>query len=88
MIVIDKGMKWDIVVNVMKYQPPADWIKYDFKAIANELVERGFVVIAADMMHWGERGLYLENDPERIQQRTMDCASSPLHRTSLKFSTP
>ncbi|MBT4092941.1 MAG: Fic family protein [Nitrospinaceae bacterium] len=24
---------------MMKYQPPADWIKYDFKAIANELVD-------------------------------------------------
>jgi dienelactone hydrolase len=45
---------------------------YEGRSIANELVERGFVVIAADMMHWGERGLYLENDPERIQQRTMD----------------
>ena len=43
---------------------------YEGRSIADELARRGFVVIAADMLHWGERAMYLEEDPERIKHRT------------------
>lgn len=45
---------------------------YEGRPIADELAKRGYVVIAADMLHWGERGLYLKEDPERFQKRTLD----------------
>jgi len=45
---------------------------YGGRSIADELARRGFVVIAPDMLHWGERGLYFEADPPRIRQRTLD----------------
>jgi len=44
---------------------------YQGRSIADELARRGFVVIAADMLHWGERGMVLDADPERIKKRTM-----------------
>ena len=47
-------------------------IYYGGRSLADELARRGFVVIASDLLHWGERGLYLEEDPERIKQRTLD----------------
>ncbi len=43
---------------------------YSGRSIADELAKRGFVVIVSDMLHWGERGLYLDADPERIRRRT------------------
>jgi dienelactone hydrolase len=45
---------------------------YGGRSIANELVRLGFVVLVPDMLHWGERGLYLDADPPRIRQRTLD----------------
>ncbi len=45
---------------------------YDGRSIADELARRGFVVIVSDMLHWGERGLYLEDDPVRIKERSAD----------------
>jgi len=45
---------------------------YGGRSIADELTRQGFVVIVPDMLHWGERGLYLEADPPRIRQRTLD----------------
>jgi len=44
---------------------------YHGRSIADELAKLGFVVIAPDALHWGERGLYLDNDPPRIKQRIM-----------------
>lgn len=45
---------------------------YSGRSIADELAQRGFVVIVSDMLHWGERGLYLDADPERIRRRTAE----------------
>lgn len=45
---------------------------YGGRSIADELARRGFVVIAPDMLHWGERGMYFEADPPRIRQWTLD----------------
>jgi len=44
---------------------------YEGRRIADELARLGFVVIVPDAMHWGERGLYLDDDPERIKQRKL-----------------
>ncbi len=48
---------------------------YGGRSTADELAKRGYVVIAPDMLHWGERGLYLDADPERIRKRTMDVTA-------------
>jgi dienelactone hydrolase len=45
---------------------------YGGRSIADELARRGFVVMAPDMLHWGERGMYFEADPPRIRQRTLE----------------
>ncbi|MFB3906069.1 MAG: dienelactone hydrolase family protein [Acidobacteriota bacterium] len=45
---------------------------YSGRSIADELARQGFVVIVPDMLHWGERGLYLEADPPRLRQKTPD----------------
>ncbi|MHC4798328.1 MAG: dienelactone hydrolase family protein, partial [Planctomycetota bacterium] len=44
---------------------------YGGRSTADELAKRGFVVIVSDFLNWGERGLYFEDDPERIKKRTM-----------------
>lgn len=36
---------------------------YDGRSIATELVRRGYVVIAIDMLYWGERRMLLDDDP-------------------------
>ena len=45
---------------------------YGGRSIADELARQGFAVIVPDMLHWGERGLYLEADPPRIRHKTPD----------------
>jgi len=45
---------------------------YGGRSIADELARRGFVVIVPDLLHWGERGLYLDADPPRIRRRTLE----------------
>lgn len=55
---------------------------YAGHSVADELAKRGYVVIAADMFHWGERGLYLEDDPERISSRTQAVT----HQDILEFN--
>ncbi len=45
---------------------------YSGRSVADELARRGFVVIAPDMLHWGERAMYFADDPERIQKRSSD----------------
>lgn len=45
---------------------------YGGRSIADELARRGFVVIVSDMLNWGERGLYFEDDPERVKKRTLE----------------
>jgi dienelactone hydrolase len=44
-------------------------------SVADELAKRGYVVIAADMLHWGERGMYLDADPTRIRERSTDVTA-------------
>jgi dienelactone hydrolase len=45
---------------------------YDGRSIATELVRRGYVVIAIDMLYWGERRMLLEDDPPAYRDpRTM-----------------
>ncbi|MBI5093268.1 MAG: hypothetical protein HZB26_12615 [Candidatus Hydrogenedentes bacterium] len=51
---------------------------YGGRSIADELARRGFVVIAADALHWGERGMYFEADPERIKKRTLDVTKQDI----------
>ncbi|MGQ9648892.1 MAG: dienelactone hydrolase family protein [Phycisphaerae bacterium] len=48
---------------------------YGGRSIADELARRGFVVIVPDLLHWGERGLYLDADPPRIRRRTLDVTA-------------
>jgi len=36
---------------------------YDGKSIASELARRGYVVITIDMFYWGERRMFLDDDP-------------------------
>ena len=45
---------------------------YAGRSIADELCKLGYVVIAPDMLHWGERAMYLQEDPDRIRSRTME----------------
>lgn len=47
-------------------------------SLADELAKRGYVVIASDMLHFGERGLYLDADPERIKKRTLEVTETDL----------
>lgn len=51
---------------------------YSGRSIADDLVRRGFVVIVSDMLHWGERGLYLDGDPERIRMRTAEVTNEDI----------
>ncbi|MBM3289106.1 MAG: hypothetical protein FJY92_03050, partial [Candidatus Hydrogenedentes bacterium] len=51
---------------------------YGGRSIADELAKRGYVVIASDMLHFGERGLYLDEDPERIKNRTLDVTETDI----------
>ncbi|MCC6696036.1 MAG: twin-arginine translocation signal domain-containing protein [Candidatus Hydrogenedentes bacterium] len=53
-------------------------VYYSGRSIADELAKRGFVTIVPDMLHWGERGLYLEDDPERIKKRTLDVTAQDI----------
>ena len=45
---------------------------YSGRSVADELAKRGYVVIASDMLHWGERGMYFEADPQRVKGRTAE----------------
>lgn len=51
---------------------------YSGRCIAGELARRGFVVAVSDMLHWGERGLYLAGDPPRISGRTLDVSEEDI----------
>lgn len=51
---------------------------YGGQSIADALARRGYVVLAADMLHWGERGLYLHDDPPRIRDRTAAVTSEDI----------
>ena len=42
---------------------------YQGTSIANELVRRGYVVIAIDMFYWGERRMLLDDDPPSYRER-------------------
>ena len=44
---------------------------YGGRSIADELCKLGYVVIAPDMLHWGERAMYFHEDPDRIKSRTL-----------------
>jgi dienelactone hydrolase len=41
---------------------------YEGASIANELVRRGYVVIAIDMFYWGERRMLLDDDPSSYRE--------------------
>ncbi len=51
---------------------------YGGRSIADELAGLGFVVLVPDLLHWGERGLYLEADPPRIRKRTLDVTAQDI----------
>ena len=42
---------------------------YGGKAVATEMVRRGFVVISIDMFYWGERRMVLDDDPPEWKSR-------------------
>lgn len=42
---------------------------YDGKAVAAELARQGYVVIVIDMFYWGERRLWLDDDPADWRER-------------------
>jgi len=42
---------------------------YSGRSVGNELVKRGYVVMAIDMMYWGERRMILPGDPPEYQDR-------------------
>ncbi len=51
---------------------------YGGQSVADDLARRGYVVIASDMLHWGERGMYFENDPNRVKQRTLEVTKDDI----------
>lgn len=51
---------------------------YGGNNLADELARRGYAVAVPDMMHWGERGMYFESDPERIRHRTIDVTEDDI----------
>ncbi len=51
---------------------------YAGRSIADELALLGFVVLVPDMLHWGERALYLEADPPRIRKRTLEVTAQDI----------
>lgn len=42
---------------------------YGGRAIANELVRQGYIVVVIDMFYWGERRMLLDDDPEDWRTR-------------------
>jgi len=42
---------------------------YSGRSVGNELVKRGYVVMAIDMFYWGERRMLLPGDPPEYQDR-------------------
>jgi len=51
---------------------------YGGRNVADELARRGFVVVASDMLHWGERAMYLEDDPVRVKGRTLEVTNQDI----------
>jgi len=45
--------------------------RYGGRSIASELVRRGHVVIAIDMLYWGERRMLLDGDPASYKERPL-----------------
>jgi dienelactone hydrolase len=64
--VVDLGEEHSVLADFKKRA-------YAGKGIANELVGRGYVVIAIDMFYWGERRMLMGDDPAdwRDRPRTM-----------------
>ncbi len=44
---------------------------YGGRSIAAELARQGYVVIAIDMLYWGERRMLLDNDPPAYRERSL-----------------
>ncbi|MBI2424284.1 MAG: acetylxylan esterase [Candidatus Hydrogenedentes bacterium] len=59
---------------------------YGGRYIAEELARRGYVVAVPDMLHWGERGMYFEADPDRIKQRTLDVTEEDIKQFNARSS--
>lgn len=51
---------------------------YSGRDIADELARLGYVVAVPDMLHWGERGMYFETDPDRVKNRTLDVTEDDI----------
>ncbi|MBX3179879.1 MAG: hypothetical protein KF886_21215 [Candidatus Hydrogenedentes bacterium] len=51
---------------------------YGGRDLADELARLGYVVAVPDMLHWGERGMYFEKDPDRVKNRTMDLTEDDI----------
>lgn len=49
---------------------------YGGRSLADTLAARGFMVLVIDLLHWGERGIVLDGDPDLWRQRPTDCAES------------
>jgi len=51
---------------------------YSGRDIADELARLGYVVAVPDMLHWGERGMYFEADPDRVKNRTLEVTDEDI----------
>ncbi len=45
---------------------------YAGRSIADELAKRGYVTVAADMLHWGERAMKFEADPTEVHTPSLE----------------
>ncbi len=53
---------------------------YSGRDIADELARLGYVVAVPDMMHWGERAMYFDADPERITARSLEVTAEDIQQ--------
>lgn len=59
---------------------------YGDRAIANELVKQGYVVLVIDMFYWGERRMLLEDDPADWRERPRDLSSERINAFNQRAS--
>lgn len=52
---------------------------YSGRSTAVELARQGYVVIAIDMLYWGERRMMYEADPEALKQRSRSLSAADIN---------
>jgi len=61
-------------------------VGYGGKAVATEMVRRGYVVISIDMFFWGERRMVLEDDPPEWKERPATMSSESVTKFNQRSS--